>query len=225
MIFAPFVFIYAVIFLLGLAFLFILIEIHVINYVFVALGLSPHLAFIALLVSLAGSYLNIPITKVEGGPPHPEPSVRRFGVRYRVPIRYASGTTTVAINVGGAIVPMAICAYVLIHFPAILAPAILGTAIVTIIVHRFARPVPGLGIATPMLIPPIVAAIVGGLLGAPSHHADAVAYVSGVMGTLIGADLLNLRRLGELGAPVASIGGAGTFDGIFLTGIVAVLLA
>jgi uncharacterized membrane protein len=28
-----------------------------------------------------------------------------------------------------------------------------------------------------------------------------------------------------LGAPVASIGGAGTFDGIFLTGILAVLLA
>jgi len=28
-----------------------------------------------------------------------------------------------------------------------------------------------------------------------------------------------------MGAPVASIGGAGTFDGIFMTGIVAVLLA
>ncbi|MFZ0659173.1 MAG: DUF1614 domain-containing protein [Candidatus Binataceae bacterium] len=225
MIFAPFVFIYAVIFLLGLAFLFVLIEIHVINYVFVALGLPPHLAFIALLVSFVGSYFNIPITQVEGGPVHPAAMVRRFGVRYQVPMRYASGTTTVAINVGGAIVPVAISAYVLIHFPAIFIPAILGTAIVTLVVHRFARPVPGMGIATPMLIPPIVAAIVGGLLGATSHHADAVAYVSGVMGTLIGADLLNLRRLRELGAPVASIGGAGTFDGIFLTGIVAVLLA
>ena len=225
MIFAPFVFIYAVIFLIGLAFVFVLIEIHVINYVFVALGLPPHLAFLALLVSFAGSYFNIPIARVEGGPMHSAPMVRRFGVRYQVPMRYASGSTTVAINVGGAIVPMAICAYVLIHFPAILASALLGTAIVTIVVHRFARPVPGMGIATPMLIPPIVAAIAGALLGAASHHADAVAYVSGVMGTLIGADLLNLRRLRELGAPVASIGGAGTFDGIFLTGIVAVLLA
>jgi hypothetical protein len=28
-----------------------------------------------------------------------------------------------------------------------------------------------------------------------------------------------------LGAPIASIGGAGTFDGIFLTGILAVLIA
>ncbi|HUY28432.1 MAG TPA: DUF1614 domain-containing protein [Candidatus Binataceae bacterium] len=225
MIIAPFLFIYAAIFLIGLAFLFALIEIHVISYVFTALGLPPHLAFIALLASLLGSYLNIPIYRIDGGPAHPEPMVQRFGVRYQVPARYAGGTTTVAINVGGAIVPMAICAYVLMHFPEILFPAIIGVAIVTFVVHRFARPVPGLEIATPMLIPPIVAAIVGALLGAATHHADAVAYVSGVMGTLIGADLLNLGRLGELGAPVASIGGAGTFDGIFLTGIVAVLLA
>jgi uncharacterized membrane protein len=42
---------------------------------------------------------------------------------------------------------------------------------------------------------------------------------------LIGADLTNLDKVRGLGAPVASIGGAGTFDGIFLTGILAVLLA
>jgi len=42
---------------------------------------------------------------------------------------------------------------------------------------------------------------------------------------LIGADLLNLGQIQGLGAPVASIGGAGTFDGIFITGILAVLLA
>jgi uncharacterized membrane protein len=88
--------------------------------------------------------------------------------------------------------------------------------------------VPGIGIATPMFIPPIVAALVAlaltGLFGAGTH-VDAVAYVSGVLGTLIGADLMNLGKLRDLGAPVASIGGAGTFDGVFLTGIVAVLLA
>jgi uncharacterized membrane protein len=69
---------------------------------------------------------------------------------------------------------------------------------------------------------PIVAAACGYFLGSSQHHRDAVAFISGVIGTLIGADLLNLR---DLGAPVASSGGAGTFDGIFLTGIVAVLLA
>ena len=52
-----------------------------------------------------------------------------------------------------------------------------------------------------------------------------LAYIAGGLGTLIGADLTNLDKVRGLGAPVASIGGAGTFDGIFLTGILAVLLA
>jgi uncharacterized membrane protein len=52
-----------------------------------------------------------------------------------------------------------------------------------------------------------------------------VAYISGTLGVLIGADLLHLRHLAALRSPVVSIGGAGTFDGIFLTGIIAVLLA
>jgi uncharacterized membrane protein len=58
-----------------------------------------------------------------------------------------------------------------------------------------------------------------------SRSAHVIAYLSGVLGTLIGADLTNLNKIADLGAPVASIGGAGTFDGVFLTGIVAVLLA
>ena len=82
---------------------------------------------------------------------------------------------------------------------------------------------PGVGIAVPMFVPPIVTAVVAVLLA--RQHAAALAYVSGSLGTLIGADLLNLGAVPGLGAPVASIGGAGTFDGIFLTGILAVLLA
>jgi uncharacterized membrane protein len=83
--------------------------------------------------------------------------------------------------------------------------------------------VPGIGIAIPSLVPPIIAATVA-LLVARANVA-AVAYVSGSLGTLIGADLLNLGKVQGLGAPVVSIGGAGTFDGVFLTGILAVLLA
>jgi uncharacterized membrane protein len=56
-------------------------------------------------------------------------------------------------------------------------------------------------------------------------HAAPLAYIGGSLGTLIGADLLNLDKVQGLGAPVASIGGAGTFDGIFLIGILAVLIA
>jgi len=223
MFFAPFVF-FTTVMLLGALFLWLIfVWVGVIGNVFQAIGLSPNLAFLALLASFVGSYINIPVAEVDGGEIPFRDVVRYLGVAYRVPMRYAGGKTTVAINVGGAIVPMLISLYLLSRFPQMLLSAAAGVAIVTLIVNRFARPIPGLGIATPIFVPPIVAAICGWLLG--GEHADAVAYVSGVLGTLIGADILNLGKIRGLGAPVASIGGAGTFDGIFLTGIVAVLLA
>jgi uncharacterized membrane protein len=229
MFFAPFVILYGILLFLLLGVVFFLFAIGVIHYAFTMLGLPPQLAFFALLASLIGSYINIPLTRVESGRIHHERVVNSFGVRYRIPTRYAGGgTTTIAINFGGAIVPILISLYVLRAQPGAIAPAIIGIAIVSLVIHRFARPIPGLGIATPMFIPPIVAALTAWFLASlltASHHIDAIAYVSGTLGTLIGADILNLRRIGDLGAPVASIGGAGTFDGVFLTGIVAVLLA
>ena len=65
-------------------------------------------------------------------------------------------------------------------------------------------------------------------LYAVSGHPAAVAglaYAGGTLGTLLGADLANLRQVRRMGAPVVSIGGAGTFDGVFITGIIGVLLA
>ena len=93
----------------------------------------------------------------------------------------------------------------------------------TLVTHWLARPVKGVGIAMPAFIPPLVAALVSVIL---SHdYAPVLAYVGGTLGTLIGADILNIDKIKNLGAPVASIGGAGTFDGIFMSGIMAVLLA
>jgi len=91
-----------------------------------------------------------------------------------------------------------------------------------VIVHSLARLVPGVGIAVPMFIPPLAAAAVALILA--FRRAPPVAYVAGSMGALIGADIWNLGRIAELGAPIVSIGGAGTFDGVFLTGILAGLL-
>jgi len=62
------------------------------------------------------------------------------------------------------------------------------------------------------------------VFGAPSQYIFLIAYAGGTLGTLIGADILNLDKIRDLGAPVASIGGAGTFDGVFLSGLIAVLL-
>ena len=133
---------------------------------------------------------------------------------------------------GGAVIPVLISAYLLTQFPSSLLLAGAGVAIVAIVTHSVARPIKGVGIATPALIPPLTSVLSAVLLtsivhipGCPAEPCRVIiAYTGGVLGTLIGADLLNLGKIKNLGAPVASIGGAGTFDGIFLSGFIALLL-
>src|ERR1700722_6636610 len=226
--FAPFLFIYLMICLAFLIGLLVLIQMQLISSAFLILGLSPRLAIFSLFLSLIGSYVNIPLYTVESGPAPDSATADNFGVAYTIPYEYGVSRTTVAINVGGALVPLFISAYALFIAPAAFLPSVLGTAIVAIVAHLFAPPIKGLGIAIPVFIPPLAAALVAIFLGRAmqvSRSTHVIAYVSGVLGTLIGADLTNLSRIADLGAPVASIGGAGTFDGVFLTGIVAVLLA
>ena len=100
---------------------------------------------------------------------------------------------------------------------------LLAVAIAAAVCYSLAEPVPGLGIAMPVFVPPLATAVVA--LALSRRYAAPLAYISGSLGTLIGADLLNLGNIQGLGAPVASIGGAGTFDGIFVTSLVAVILA
>jgi uncharacterized membrane protein len=202
--------------------LFVLVQVQIISYAYERIGISAGAIFLLLLSSLLGSAINIPITRVPSGPRYTEQFVDVFGRRFVLPAFEVGQETIIAINVGGAIIPVCIAFYLLISTPGLFLRSLLGTAIVSFVAQRLARPVPGIGIAIPLFIPPLVAAATG-LILAPSHAA-AVAYIAGTLGCLIGADLLNLHHLAGLGAPIASIGGAGTFDGIFFTGIVAVLL-
>jgi uncharacterized membrane protein len=133
-----------------------------------------------------------------------------------------SPPTTLAVNVGGALIPTLLSLY-LLDLHGLFGVGAIAVLVVAGVSHALARPVPGKGISMPVLVPPFVAAATA-LLLAPDA-APALAYAAGSLGTLLGADVANLYRIRELGAPVVSIGGAGTFDGIFLTGILAVLLA
>ncbi len=219
--FFPLTTLFVVIFFLFLLLLFVAIQVGLISYVYERLGIDAKIILPLLLLSLLGSAVNIPITEVSGGPRVSQQVVDFFGMRYVIPIIEQHERTVIAVNVGGAVVPTVISLYLLFTTGLFLS-GVVGIAIVSAIVHRLAQLVPGVGIAVPLFIPPIVAAATGIIL-APDH-APALAYIAGTMGCLIGADLLNLHRLAGLGAPVASIGGAGTFDGIFFTGIIAVLL-
>jgi uncharacterized membrane protein len=143
-------------------------------------------------------------------------------MQYVVPVLIDRPGTVVAVNLGGAVIPVILSVYLIVKH-GLFAESLLGVGIVTAAVHLMARPVPGVGIAVPMFVPPLITAIVA--LSISRCHAGRLASISGSLGTLIGADLLNLGKIRGLGAPVASIGGAGKFDGVFLTGLVAVLLA
>ncbi|SRR5579871_6468464 len=200
----------------------VLIQINVLRYAYARLGVSSGTALLLLLGSLIGSYINIPVWEFPGREVQSGREVVFFGVHYMVPAVIEWPGTVLAVNVGGAVIPILLSFYLLAKND-LWIQGIVTTAVVTAIVHMLAYPVQGVGIAVPIFVPPVATAIVAVLIA--QHHAAALAYVGGSLGTLIGADLLNLGTVQRLGAPVASIGGAGTFDGIFLTGIMAVLLA
>jgi uncharacterized membrane protein len=210
---------FILIFLFLFIFVFTLLQIGVLGYAYEKIGISPRYVFSLLFLSLVGSGVNIPVAKLPSKDVLSDQEITFFGMRYIVPPVQKWTRTVVAINVGGAVIPTLLSLYLLVK-NGLYVQGLVGVAIVTIIVHWMARPVKGVGIAVPIFIPPLVAASVALLLSQES--APALAYIAGTMGTLIGADLLNFGKIQGLGA---SIGGAGTFDGIFLTGILAVLLA
>ncbi|MGO8723589.1 MAG: DUF1614 domain-containing protein [Acidimicrobiales bacterium] len=156
----------------------VLVGLDVITYAHQRIGLSPGWLFAALLGSIIGSWFDIPVARLPDRSERRESDAVAFGVRYRIPTVVHTGTTTVAVNVGGALIPSALAGYLVVH-SRIWLHALIAVAVVSVLVWLVARPVPSVGTVAPTFIPPIV----------------------------------------------ASIGGVGPFGGIFLTGILAVLLA
>ena len=203
-------------------FFLIVLVLRSVRYAYESLGVSSNTAIFLLLATLIGSFFNIPIAELAPERAMSHHHVDFFGMRYAVPgVSHWKGTV-VAVNVGGAIIPTLMSIYLLIKRE-LWVKGLVATAIVALVIHWLADPVPGLGIAVPVFMPVLITAIVAMILS--REDSAPLAYIAGSLGTLIGADLTNLDKVRGLGAPIASIGGAGTFDGIFLTGILAVLLA
>lgn len=199
-----------------------LVAIRILSFMAASMGIGPRSMLAMLLLSLLGSYVNIPVAYLPEREVSSAAEVTYFGIRYVIPVIREWPATVLAINVGGAVIPILLSLY-LIEKNRLYGLSLAGVSIVAAVCHYLAQPIPGLGIAEPVFVPPLVTAVVA--LGLSRRHAAPLAYISGSLGTLIGADLLNLGKVQGLGAPVASIGGAGTFDGIFVTGLLAVVYA
>ncbi len=204
---------------LVLVILIIIIQIEIFGLVLSKLGLSRNGITVLLIATLIGSGINLPLTKLtsnfrlENLPP---------SSRYLIPLKFKEGYTLIAINVGGALIPVAFSVYLMLHAELGILTTALAISIISTISYIFSRPIENLGIGMPLFIAPISAALISMLL--TQDNSPALAYICGTLGVLIGADLLRVKNIRQLGVPVAAIGGAGTFDGIFITGIIAVLL-
>jgi uncharacterized membrane protein len=208
-------------FLIALFFM-ALLQVHIFEIAFVKLGLTPEIASFLLLGTLLGSAINLPLyslqTKQTGHlvlSPDRKPVWEIFQ-----PAR--EGKIVIAVNVGGCLIPVGLCLYFISLQLIDPIKMMTGILAITTLSYKFSRLIPGLGVGMPVFLAPLSSALVALVLD--PEHAAHLAYISGVFGVLIGADILRLNTIASLGAPVASIGGAGTFDGIFLTGIIAALL-
>lgn len=220
---SPFAPLSLLVFVAAIAFLVAFVQLGVLTIAFDKLGLSPSSAFLLLLTSLAGSTINLPLFRVQAHPPPAGYVAFPWRGLLRQPERAFTGKTLIAVNVGGCMIPIAFSIYLLQHNPLPAGQVLAAIAVVTLVSRVISRPIPGLGIGMPVLVAPITAAAVSILIN--DEQSAPLAYVAGTLGVLIGADLLRLDAIRRFGAPFASIGGAGTFDGIFITGLVAVLLA
>jgi len=191
------------------------------------LGLGPTGSLLAALAIFLGSTINVPVIRVEQTETVEYVPNRLLGLHRLLsrPLQRRS-YTVIAVNVGGCLIPTALAGYqgarLAVQAPSVLPAAVAALLINVALCHYVAQPVKNKGITMPPLVPAGAAAICG-LVLAP-EWAPPVAFMAGVLGPLIGADFLHLDDIAEIGTGMASIGGAGTFDGIVLSGLVATLL-
>lgn len=203
-----------------LVLVFIFISLNIFGAAFRKMGFPPEYAVYFLFLSLPCSYLNIPIKRIRSQVSvisNKASDTLKSGLAVSSIKTY---NTTIAVNLGGAVIPIIMSVF--LSTMANLVEILSGILVVTIIIHKIARPVKGSRIAIHALIPPFLAAFVAIIIS--PQNAPIIAYISGTFGCILGIDIFNLKKIPDLGVPLVSIG-AGTFDAIFMIGIISVLLA
>lgn len=190
------------------------------------LGIPPFVGLSIVFCILLGSLINIPLKRIKTVSNVPTDLRQLLGLNpWFFRQIFQKDELIIAVNVGGCVVPLALALYQLarlFNVGMILMP-ITVIMINVIICYRLSIIKAGVGVMLPAFLPGTIAAICGLLL--TPENPPAVAFCAGVLGPLIGADLLRLNQIIKLNSGVASIGGAGTFDGIVISGFIALLLS
>jgi len=218
MIFFPVAILSFVLLILALPFLLTLGYINIVAAGFERMGISPEITLFVLFLILISSSVNIPVTKQKT-------VLSKKSYFFGFFTKPSIEVHCIAVNLGGAIIPVLLSFYFLFQVYSngfSLIRVLIATILMIIVAKYYSKIVPGRGITLPILIPPLFSTLFSFFL--MPNFAAPCAFISGVLGTLIGADLLNLKKISKLGG-FLSIGGAGVFDGIFLTGIVSALLS
>lgn len=221
MIYLPVSVLLFLLFLLLLPFIWLVVTIDVVEIAVAKLGFSSEVALVLFLAVLVGSTINIPLYQVESITPI-MPDFHDLWLRqfWGIPLHKVRQKTIIALNVGGGLIPILLAIYEFTRCNPV--DILLVTTIVTIISYHSAQIVPGIGIQMNAVIAPLTAAFSAMLIA--GTLVSSVAFAGGILGTLIGADLLHLKEIERMGAGVLSIGGAGVFDGIAMCGLFALLL-
>ena len=135
-------------------------------------------------------------------------------------------TDVFAFNLGGAVVPLALCIYLFVkadtaweRWRSILASIVTGAAIFAI--GMFAPDEPETITVDPILLYGLAAGLIAYVFG----RSRRCAFIAGVIGMML-SNTANAFYVWSKGVPQDFVlGGAGAFDGIVIAGIVAVLLA
>ncbi len=190
------------------------------------LGIPPHVGLSIVFCILLGSFINIPLKRVKTVAKVPLNLRQLYGAnRWFSRQVFQKNEMVIAVNVGGCVVPSALAIDQLVRLfnAEIIWFPIIAILINVAVCYRLSEIKPGVGILLPAFLPGIIAALCG-LILSPENPA-AVAFCAGILGPLIGADLLRLNQIIALGSGSASIGGAGTFDGIVISGFIALILS
>lgn len=200
-----------------------LLQVNLFGIAFAKLGLTPQESLLLLIGSLVGSGINIPFLQLHNPDSGFPVKWAIQKVMWGVAPAKLSDKIIIAVNVGGCLIPLSLSLYFISLQVIDPIKMIIGVSAITLLSYKSSELIPGFGVGMPLFLAPISAALLA--LVIDPEHAAPLAYLSGVLGVLIGADILRIKNITQLGTSIAVIGGAGTFDGIFLTGLIAALLA